>query len=75
MIFASLRLTRRPVFQSFKLVCLFGVALAAILISGCGGFTTCTLTLAPYDLFSGFRCATGSDHLAVESQYRHRLRG
>ena len=37
MMFASFRLSHRPVFQSFRLVCLFGVALAAMFTCGCGG--------------------------------------
>jgi hypothetical protein len=37
MISASFRLTHRPAFQSFRLVCLFGIALAAMFVSGCGG--------------------------------------
>lgn len=37
MISALLRRTYRTAFQSFKVVCLCGIALAAILISGCGG--------------------------------------
>ena len=37
MISASFRLTHRPAFQSFRLACLFGIALAAMFVSGCGG--------------------------------------